>query len=135
LAAQQPGSLARQPAQHNVSGVDDVPLALDLAWLGLVRAHGSAFDCFGMVTFRARRGHAGACLAGRPTIPRAPEAGQRAVSAAGRPGPRPTPARPSRRPSRRSETPGTGRTTARTTGRGSPPARCRRTLPGPPRAP
>src|SRR5205823_12337709 len=42
-AAQQPRSLAGEPAQHDVGRVNDMPLPLDLAWLGLVRTHVDAF--------------------------------------------------------------------------------------------
>ena len=40
LAAQQVRGLDRQAAEADVGGVDDVPLTLDVAGLGAVRAHG-----------------------------------------------------------------------------------------------
>ena len=47
LAAQQDRRLAREPAEHDVGGVDDVPLARDVGGLGLVRAHGGSSSLWG----------------------------------------------------------------------------------------
>jgi hypothetical protein len=44
LATQERGSLGGEPAEHDVGRVDDVPLTLDVAGLGAVRAHGEAFS-------------------------------------------------------------------------------------------
>jgi hypothetical protein len=43
LAAQQLGHLCRQASEDDVLGVDDVPPAIDFAWLRGVRAHGGTF--------------------------------------------------------------------------------------------
>ncbi len=43
LAAQEGGGLGRQTAEDNVLGVDDEPLARDVAGLGAERTHAYAF--------------------------------------------------------------------------------------------